>query len=64
MKKVNSSKYIAAGLFCLVFTSSPLLAVHDADPVVPEESSRPSEPVPEPMQPVCGDWPYCVIEKS
>lgn len=64
MKTRNSSKSLIAGAFCLLFTSLPLLALNDADPVEPTESSQPTEPVPEPLQPVCGDWPYCVIEKS
>ncbi len=64
MKKLNALKSSIACALLLSFTSLPLSAFNDPEPTGPVESSPPAEPVPEPQHPVCGDWPYCVIEKS
>lgn len=64
MKKLSALKSSIACTLILFFTSLPICAFNDPEPAGPVESTQPTEPVPEPQHPVCGDWPYCVIEKS
>ncbi len=65
MKSLN---VLRSTMLCSVFVCSvsiPSFAFSDPEPApVPVENTSPSEPTPEPQSPVCGDWPYCVIEKS
>lgn len=65
---MKSSNVLRSSILCTVFlcsVSAPSLAFSVPEPTSePVETSVPSEPTPVPQSPVCGDWPYCVIEKS
>lgn len=65
---MKTLKVLRSSMLCTVFlcsVSAPGFAFSDPEPTPePVENTQPSEPTPLPQSPVCGDWPYCVIEKS
>lgn len=65
MKNLNvlRSPMLCTFFLCAVSVSGVAFSAPQPAPE-PVESSQPSEPTPVPQSPVCGDWPYCLIEKS
>lgn len=65
MKTVTLLRSAMLCTILLCSVSTPGFAFSAPEPTSePVDNNQPSEPTPVPQSPVCGDWPYCVIEKS